>query len=86
MTEGVVRKGGHKGRKIDRNRLWCVSYRARNQREKNKAVRLVKYLTHNPYDDVAGNALHKCKSIGIKIEGYGLLLNWIEYKKVNRNG
>jgi len=47
---------GKKRRKIDRNRKWCEAYRARGQREKNKALKLSKHLVRHPNDLTAKNS------------------------------
>jgi hypothetical protein len=48
-----VRSGG--GRKKGRNLKWCQSYRLRQQREKNKAIKLVRHLKKHP-EDISANA------------------------------
>ena len=57
-----ARKGGKKGRKINRNRLWCESYQRRGQREINKARRLARHLRKYPDDRTA---LHCFKNLPI---------------------
>lgn len=53
----VARKGGKKNRKHDRNRPWCKVYRAKHQREKNRIVRLKRYLRWHSNDEFALRAL-----------------------------
>ena len=55
MTKKQKSKGGT--RKYDRNKIWCQAYRARGQREKNKAVRLRKHIACHPTDLCAIDAL-----------------------------
>jgi len=50
-------RGGKKNRKHGRNKVWCQAYRARGQREKNKAVRLYKHFARHSIDRCAGTAL-----------------------------
>ena len=50
---------GRKNRKYGRNQLWCAAYRARGQREKNKAVRLKHHLARHPNDTCALAALNR---------------------------
>ncbi len=54
-------KGGKKGRKIDRNRIWCKAYRLRRQRERNKIKRLDKHLGRYPDDKCAIAAKERCE-------------------------
>ena len=54
-------------RKCNRNRAWCLNYKNRNQREKNKVVRLKKHLLRFPSDQVATNAVENAKKL---IRGY----------------
>jgi hypothetical protein len=50
-------KQSKKGRKVGRNAVWCNAYRLRNQREKNKAIKLMRYIEkHGHTDLVALNA------------------------------
>ncbi len=51
------KSGGKKNRKYSRNKVWCQAYRARGQREKNKAVRLRKHIARHPSDRCAAAAL-----------------------------
>ena len=45
--------GGKKNRKIGRNRKWCEGYAQRGQREKNRAVRLLRRVRDYPqYTDL----------------------------------
>lgn len=61
---------GNGGIKYDRNRAWCKSYRLRNQREKNKVVKLVRHLTKvNPFDVYALATLERLKLI-VPVKGY----------------
>ncbi len=53
----IVKRGGKKNRKHDRNKIWCKAYRARSQHEKNKAVRLGKHIARHPADRCAVTAL-----------------------------
>jgi len=62
MTASIVIKpsksrGGKKARKVGRNAKWCLAYRNRDQREKNKAARLRKHLITFPDDSCAVHAL-----------------------------
>jgi len=41
-SDGTKPKGGKKNRKHGRNRKWCEAYRARGQREINKARKAAK--------------------------------------------
>jgi hypothetical protein len=52
-------RSGGGNRKHDRNKIWCKAYRARGQREKNKAVRLQKHLVRYPEDRCAVAALNR---------------------------
>mgnify|MGYP001412824509 CR=1 FL=1 len=52
-------KSGGGTRKYDRNKVWCQAYRARGQREKNKAVRLRKHIVRHPADHCAVDALSR---------------------------
>ena len=54
-----IRSKGKKNRKHDRNERWCENYRARQQRERNKARRLSKHLKKYPGDGVARVCLSK---------------------------
>ena len=51
------KSGGKKNRKHERNKVWCQAYRARGQREKNKAVGLRKHIARHPSDYCAVGAL-----------------------------
>lgn len=55
---GTTRKKNRskKNRKFERNKIWCANYRARGQREKNKAKKLAKHLSRHPADNTARNA------------------------------
>lgn len=55
-------KSGSGARKYDRNKIWCQAYRARGQREKNKAVRLHKHIARHPADGCAVTALARVAS------------------------
>lgn len=58
MADGVQRaKKTKKGRKHGRNKSACQLYRGRQQRERNKARRLVRHLKKFPADNVAVAAL-----------------------------
>ena len=59
MKEQAKKTG--KGRKIGRNKPWCLAYSLRRQREKNKAVRLRKHLARLPGDNCASAALALCR-------------------------
>ena len=52
-------KSGGGSRKYDRNKVWCQAYRARGQREKNKAVRLSKHIARHPANRCATAALSR---------------------------
>ena len=52
-------KGGKKNRKVGRKKIWCQSYRARHQREHNKAIRLKKHIAKWPADACATEALKR---------------------------
>lgn len=41
-------KGGKKGRKIGRNKVWCQGYRAAGRQEASKVRRLVRHLKKQP--------------------------------------
>lgn len=47
----MSQKNGDK--KKGRNAKWCQAYRMRGQREKNKAVRLLRHLLRFPEDGIA---------------------------------
>ena len=52
MTKSKTRS---KGRKIDRNRKWCEAYRNRGQREINRALRWLRWLSRDQRArDIAG--------------------------------
>ena len=59
--------GSNKMRKVGRNALFCASYKNRNQREKNKVIRLKKHLLRHPNDQVAVLAVDNAKKL---IRGY----------------
>lgn len=42
-------KVSKKSQKFDRNRKWCQAYRNRNQRERNKAIRLLRHFKRFGY-------------------------------------
>lgn len=50
-STGKKKSGG--GRKHGRNAIWCAAYRARGQREINKAVKIAHHLRAHP-EDLAG--------------------------------
>lgn len=50
-----------KSKKAGRNALRCKSYKDRNQRERNKIVRLNKHLKREPTDKSAILAIEACK-------------------------
>lgn len=69
----VLAKGLHKAkktkkqRKYGRNAAYCLSYKNRNVRERNKIVRLRKHLARFGGDRCATTAVDRCKAIiGIK--------------------
>jgi hypothetical protein len=49
-------KGGG-ARKYGRSSAWCQSYRSRQQRERNKALKLARHIRRYPQDDCARTAL-----------------------------
>lgn len=51
-------KGGG-ARKYDRNRAWCAAYKSRQQRERNKALKLARHIRRYPWDQAARDALSK---------------------------
>ena len=51
------KKGGKKNRKIERNKAWCVAYRKRGQREKNKAKRMRRHLLAHETDEACRSRL-----------------------------
>ena len=52
---GKAKQGG-KNRKVGRAKKACESYRARQQRERNKAVKIARHLKRHPGDEVSINA------------------------------
>jgi len=60
-------KATKKQRKWGRNALFCAAYRNRNQREKNKVIRLKKHLLRFSADTCAEKALLLAKT---KIRGF----------------
>jgi len=46
-------KQGKASRKHGRNKKWCEAYSLREQREVNKAPRLIRHLRRHPGDNVA---------------------------------
>lgn len=54
-------------RKCLRNRAFCLGYKNRNQRERNKVIRLNRHLKKFPTDRVAIRAVELCKTA---IRGY----------------
>ena len=58
-------KGG-KSRKKGRNLKWCQAYRARAQREINKARRLIRHITRHSNDNVASQAFKNLPLIARK--------------------
>lgn len=56
MAEVKIKKRAaksKKGRKINRNRVWCAVYKASGRRERNKVKRVRKHLVRHPNDLVA---------------------------------
>lgn len=45
-----TQKSGKKNRKYGRNKAFCLLYRSRQQRERNKGKRLVRHLNRHPLD------------------------------------
>ena len=62
MADGSKKNRSKKNRKYERNKIWCANYRARGQREKNKAKKLVKHLSRHPADTIARNAYVAAKA------------------------
>lgn len=54
-------------RKCLRNRAFCLNYKNRNQRERNKVVRLARHLKFFPADICALKAVEAAKTL---IRGY----------------
>ena len=54
------KQGKKGGKKIGRNATSCQNYRNRNQRERNKAIRLRKHLKRFENDGCAKAALTRC--------------------------
>jgi hypothetical protein len=53
-------KGGKKGnKKYGRNKPWCEAYKARGQREINKAIVLIKHVQKFPDDACALRCMEK---------------------------
>jgi len=55
-----------KSKKHDRNRPWCVAYRSRGQRERNKAVKLLRHLKRHPGDATAHAVLSALPPLFVK--------------------
>jgi hypothetical protein len=51
------KNGSNKMRKVGRNAVFCKFYKDRNQREKNKVIRLVRHLKTFPSDICASKAV-----------------------------
>lgn len=49
-------QGGKGNKKKGRNAAWCLAYKLRNQREKNKARRLMRYVARHGHTDLTGLA------------------------------
>ena len=61
-------KKGKKTRKFGRNARWCVAYRARNQRERNKVTRLRRHLNRFSKDRCANDALVRYREfLGMRV-------------------
>lgn len=53
-------QGGKGNKKKGRNAAWCLAYKLRNQREKNKVRRLMRYVGRHGHTDLVGlEALRK---------------------------
>lgn len=51
-------KGGG-ARKYGRNKITCANYRNQQQRERNKAVKLIRHIHQTPWDKCAREALER---------------------------
>jgi len=56
----ATNKAGGNNKRRGRNEAWCKAYRARNQRERNKLVRLRKHIAKFPADDNAKRVAREC--------------------------
>ncbi len=54
-ANGKARRGGKKNRKHGRNKVWCQAYKARGQREINRAKRHARVAQHQSADQAPGN-------------------------------
>jgi hypothetical protein len=59
-------QGKKKSSKADRNRKWCVAYRNRNQREINKATRLLKHFARYGLTD--HTAVHCYNNLPLRVK------------------
>lgn len=56
-------KGGKKNRKHGRNRVRCLAYASRRQREKNKVRRLRKLFRRHPNDRILAAAFARYEAL-----------------------
>ncbi len=57
---------GSGGRKKGRNLKWCLNYNNRQQRERNKAIKIARHLRRHPEDPTALTALAALPTIFVK--------------------
>lgn len=60
------KKAGGKNKKHGRNKVQCAAYKARGQREKNKAKKMAKHIAAHPGDSAAA---HKIKNLRPRVKG-----------------
>lgn len=60
-----------KGRKIGRNKAWCKTYRNSNQRERNKARKLLKHFER--YGAASASAVHCFNNLPGFVKPAGML-------------
>lgn len=63
MVEIKKAKGGKKNRKVGRNKLYILKYRAEHRYEKNKARKMRRHLAKHPNDGCASQCLVRIKRV-----------------------
>lgn len=67
----MAKKTG-KSQKFGRNADWCKAYRSRNQREKNKAKRLIRHLARFPSDPCAVHCYNNLPAVAKTLPNFAV--------------
>jgi hypothetical protein len=64
----------NKGRKVGRNAAWCKAYRGRGQRERNKALKLLRHFKRHGFVDAGAVACYNALPVLAKPTGSRAIL------------